>query len=87
MGLLKRIFSDRQWHKTRVNNFKDCAEESTQITVASERGDGFYREIELVIQPPYSLDDDLRQMLQTDRAEIADIEVEQSCTTLEVRIY
>ena len=83
----RRLFKDRGWHRTRVENFKQCAEDAEQIAVTSERNDGFCKEVELTIQPPYSLDDDLGRMLQTDRAEIADLEVEESCTTIEIRIY
>lgn len=87
MSSLKRFFTDRGWHQVRGENFKACAEEDEKITVVSEREDGFCLECELLIQPSYSLTDDLRRMLETDRVQIADLRVNQSSTTLVIRIF
>lgn len=87
MDTLKRFFTDRGWHQVRGENFKACAEGNEKITVVSERDDGFCLECELLIEPSYSLTDDPRRMLETDRVRIADLRVDQSSTTLVIRIF
>lgn len=70
----------------RVRNFKQCAEETDRITITAEHEDGFSREVDLLIEAPHSIDEELVRMLQTDRVELLDLTVEQSCVTLVVRI-
>lgn len=84
---LKRLFTDRGWHRVRVRNFKQCTEGTDQITITADQEEGFYRELELLIEAPYSLEDELVRMLQTDRVEIADLRVEESRTTILVQIF
>lgn len=68
-------------------NFKQCTEEADQIVLTSDSEEGFSREVVLLIEAPYSIEDELIHILQTDQVEIADLEVERSRTTLVVRIF
>ncbi|MFC6906565.1 hypothetical protein [Halalkalicoccus tibetensis] len=70
-----------------MRNFKQCAEGAGPITITADRDEGFYRELELLVEAPYSLEDELVRMLQTDRVEIADLRVEESCTIVLVQIF
>lgn len=87
MSVLKQFFTDHEWHRTRVQNFKRCVEDCNQMALISEHEDGFCTELEILIKPSYSLTDELRQMLRTDRVRISDLRVEQSSTTLIIHIF